>query len=201
MKAIFNKLIKLNEWTLPNPLIDVEPIKESESELSFLRKEQVLHLFEVIRDSWSYKEVRLVYKICLATGTRINEAVLLKGEHVFDHKITFVNTKGKRNRTIPISPELYKELKPEKNGRLFSIGYGIAHKWITKALPDLLKGQATHVLRHTFATDFMRKGGNILDLKAALGHSSIEQTMIYAHFSPDHLSSVVSLNPIANLTI
>ena len=85
--------------------------------------------------------------------------------------------------------------------RLFSIGYGVAHKWITKALPDLPKGQATHVLRHTFAKDFMRKGGNILDLKAALGHSSIEQTMIYAHFSPDHLSSVVSLNPIANLTI
>ncbi len=201
LKSIFNRLIKLKEWKLPNPVQGVEPIKEGESELTFLRKEQIVHLFEVIKASWSHDELRLIFKICLATGARINEAVLLKGEHVFDNKITFVNTKGKRNRTIPISPELYKELNPVKSGRLFTVGYGVTHKWIDKALPELPKGQATHVLRHTFATDFMRKGGNILDLKAALGHSSIEQTMIYAHFSPHHLSSVISLNPIANLAI
>lgn len=86
-------------------------------------------------------------------------------------------------------------------GRIFTCGYGVAYKWLTKALPELPDWQATHVLRHTFATDFMRKGGNILDLKETLGHSKIEQTMIYAHFSPNHLSSVVRLNPIADLNL
>ncbi len=201
LKSLFNKLIKLNEWSLPNPLADVEMLRLSDTELTFLREAQIVKLFDVIKRSWAHKELRLIYKICLATGARINEAVLLKGEHVFDNKITFVNTKGKRNRTLPISEDLYKELNPTTSGRLFTVGYGVAHKWITKALPELPSGQATHFLRHTFATYFMRKGGNILDLKEALGHTKIEQTMTYAHFSPHHLASVVALNPIANLAI
>lgn len=201
LKSMFNKLIKLNEWSLPNPLLDIEMLKLPETELTFLREAQIVKLFDVIKGSWAYKELRLIYMICLSTGARINEAVLLKGEHVFDNKITFVNTKGKRNRTLPISEALYKELNPTSSGRLFTVGYGVVHKWLTKALPELPSGQATHVLRHTFATEFMRKGGNILDLKEALGHTKIEQTMTYAHFSPHHLASVVTLNPIANLAI
>ncbi|MGD8230758.1 phage integrase [Vibrio sp. TRT 1302] len=200
-KSMFNKLIKLNEWALPNPLSQVDMLKLPETDLTFLRESQIVKLFAVIKGSWAHKELRLIYKICLATGARINEAVQLKGEHVFDKKITFVNTKGKRNRTLPISEDLYKELNPTSSGRLFTVGYGTAHKWLTKALPELPSGQATHVLRHTFATEFIRRGGNILDLKEALGHTKIEQTMTYAHFSPHHLASVVTLNPIANLAI
>ncbi len=47
----------------------------------------------------------------------------------------------------------------------------------------------------------MCKDGNILDLKLALGHSKIELTMIYAHFSPNHPSEVIRLNPIADMKI
>ncbi|EGQ8054753.1 integrase [Vibrio alginolyticus] len=201
LKSMFNRLIALNEWRNPNPVTGIEPVKKDQSELTFLREEQIIRLFETIKKSWLHDELRLIYKICLATGARINEAVLLRGEHVFGNKITFVNTKGKRNRTIPISEELFAELNPTSSGRLFTCGYGVAHKWIDKALPELPKGQATHVLRHTFATAFMRNGGNILDLKAALGHVKIEQTMVYAHFSPDHLSSVVNFNPINGLKV
>ncbi|MEJ3672409.1 tyrosine-type recombinase/integrase [Vibrio vulnificus] len=201
LKSMFNRLIALKEWHNPNPVLGIEPIKKSQSELTFLRDEQIIRLFETIKQSWIEDQLRLIYKICLATGARINEAVFLRGEHVFGNKITFVNTKGKRNRTIPISEELFAEINPTTSGRLFSCGYGVAHKWIDKALPELPDGQATHVLRHTFATAFMRNGGNILDLKAALGHVKIEQTMIYAHFSPDHLSTVVKLNPISHLKL
>ncbi|HDY8082706.1 tyrosine-type recombinase/integrase [Vibrio vulnificus] len=201
LKSMFNRLIALKEWHNPNPVLGIEPIKKSQSELTFLRDEQIIRLFETIKQSWMEDQLRLIYKICLATGARINEAVFLRGEHVFGNKITFVNTKGKRNRTIPISEQLFAEINPTSSGRLFTCGYGVAHKWIDRALPELPDGQATHVLRHTFATAFMRNGGNILDLKAALGHVKIEQTMIYAHFSPDHLSSVVKLNPISNLEL
>lgn len=201
LKAMFNKLIKLKEWRFPNPLEGLETKRPQETELSFLTTEQIKHLFESIKQSDCAGDLRKIFKICLATGARINEAVLLKGSHVFDCKITYVNTKSKRNRTIPISKELYEELAPTSHGRLFSCSYGVAYKWLTLALPDLPYGQGTHVLRHTFATTFMRKGGNILDLKNALGHSNIKHTMIYAHFSPHHLKTVTKLNPIADLDI
>ncbi len=43
----------------------------------------------------------------------------------------------------------------------------------------------------------MINGGNILVLQRILGHSKIEQTMAYAHFSPEHLMEAVRLNPLA----
>lgn len=42
----------------------------------------------------------------------------------------------------------------------------------------------THDLRHTFATRLRRRGVNIETIKELLGHADIEETMIYAHFTP-----------------
>ena len=64
----------------------------------------------------------------------------------------------------------------------------------TIALPP---GQATHVMRHTFASHFMINGGNILVLQKILGHSSLTVTMRYAHLAPDHLNEARQLNPLA----
>lgn len=38
-----------------------------------------------------------------------------------------------------------------------------------------------HVGRHSFATNFLRKGGSVQELQVLLGHSSIETTMHYVH--------------------
>lgn len=62
--------------------------------------------------------------------------------------------------------------------------------------PDMPKGQAVHVLRHTFATHFRANGGNILVLQRILGHATIQQTMTYAHFAPDFLQDAVRFNPL-----
>lgn len=201
LKSIFTKLIKLKEWKLPNPVDGVEPIKKAESEVTFLNEAQIIHLFEVIKESRVAEDLTTIFKTCLATGARINEVVEMKGSQLFKYKLTFTNTKGKRNRTVPISNKLYEELHKPTNDKLFSCGYGVAHKWLTKALPDLPKGQATHVLRHTFASHFMMNGGNILVLQNILGHQKIEQTMIYAHFSPNHLSDAITFNPVTQYSL
>ncbi|MGQ8705423.1 tyrosine-type recombinase/integrase [Serratia sp. TSA_198.1] len=65
-------------------------------------------------------------------------------------------------------------------------------------IPELPDGQATHVMRHTFASHFMMNGGNILTLQKILGHATINQTMVYAHFAPDYLNDAVCLNPLAD---
>ncbi|WP_425256057.1 tyrosine-type recombinase/integrase [Kosakonia oryziphila] len=60
--------------------------------------------------------------------------------------------------------------------------------------------QAAHALRHTFATHFMMKGGNIIVLQRILGHSDISQTMTYAHFALDYLQDAVSYNPLSDVS-
>ena len=63
------------------------------------------------------------------------------------------------------------------------------------------KGQASHVLRHTFASEFMRKGGDILVLQRSLGHQSLAMTMRYEHLAPDHLIEARKLNPLSAMNV
>jgi integrase/recombinase XerD len=43
-----------------------------------------------------------------------------------------------------------------------------------------------HDLRHRFAVDYLRDGGNIYDLQKILGHASIKTTEIYLDYlTPD----------------
>ena len=98
---------------------------------------------------------------------------------------------------MPISDQLQK-LLPKKRGALFSPAYEAFKAALGRAGIELPKGQRTHVLRHTFASHFMMRGGNILVLQQILGHSTIMMTMRYAHFAPNHLDAAVALNPFDN---
>lgn len=44
-----------------------------------------------------------------------------------------------------------------------------------------------HILRHTFATTFLRNGGDLDHLRRILGHASIHQTTVYLHLVNDDL--------------
>ena len=82
---------------------------------------------------------------------------------------------------------------------MFNTSYKDAWRYIKRALPEHVpNGQATHVLRHTFASHFMMNKGDILVLQRILGHTKIEQTMAYSHFAPEHLMQAVHLNPLEN---
>lgn len=138
--------------------------------------------------------------ICLSTGCRWSEAEGLRGSQIANNRITFTKTKGKKNRTVPISNELL-EMIPRVRGPLFRPCRRSFEQAIKRAKIELPEGQMTHVLRHTFASHFMMNGGNILVLKEILGHSDIKDTMRYAHFAPTHLEDAITKNPLANLGI
>lgn len=203
LRAVFNELTSLGEWPQPNPLATVKQIPVAESEMGFFSDEDIITLFDKISKRKRAKEYELVCKICLSTGARISEANNLRLPQITKYKITFLDTKSKKNRTVPITEKLYNELMTfERTGekdRLFKnclqgIGYLVKHTF-----PDLPEGQNTHVFRHTFASRFMEAGGNILVLQKILGHSDIKMTMRYAHFSPDYLIQAAELNPISSL--
>ncbi|ELY4321606.1 tyrosine-type recombinase/integrase [Cronobacter turicensis] len=192
--AVFNELKRLGEWEAPNPLENVRQFRTDESEMAFLTSEQIGILLEECRRS-SAKDLELIVKVCLATGARWSEAEKLKRSQLSAGKVTFIKTKGKRNRTIPVDPELLAEL-PKKNGPLFSPCYYAFRSALKRAGIELPPGQLTHVLRHTFASHFIMNGGNILVLQKILGHTDIKMTMRYAHFAPNHLEEAIKLNPL-----
>lgn len=192
--AVFNELKRLGEWEAPNPLENVRQFRTEESEMAYLTAEQIDRLLEECRNS-SAKDLEMVVKICLSTGARWGEAEKLKRSQITAGKVTFIKTKGKRNRTIPLAPEILSEL-PKKNGVLFEPCYYAFRSALERAGIDLPAGQLTHVLRHTFASHFMMNGGNILVLQKILGHTDIKMTMRYAHFAPSHLEDALKFNPL-----
>ena len=55
--------------------------------------------------------------------------------------------------------------------------------------PPLARGW--HSLRHTFASMFIRAGGNLVALQKILGHADIKMTLAYAHLAPDFMGGEI----------
>lgn len=200
LNAVFNYLIRIDEINYENPLSKIENIKIDEVELSWLTKEQIEHLLNTIESFSQNPHVLLITKICLSTGARWGEAEGLKPNNLRDGKVVFNNTKNGKSRAIPITDELYRTVKShiEEWGG-FRPSLSAFKRALNKSGIELPKGQASHVLRHSFASHFMMNGGNILTLQRIMGHSSITVTMRYAHFSSDHFSEAKTYNPLSQV--
>ncbi|MCL1127510.1 phage integrase [Shewanella surugensis] len=197
LNAVFSELKRLGEWSHPNPLEAIPLFKIEDTELAFLYPEEIPMVLTECANA-KYEHLTTIVKICLATGARWSEAESLKGSQVTNNRITFVKTKGKKNRTVPIAQSLANEI-PKARGQLFRPCRRSFEQAIKRTKLQLPDRQMTHVLRHTFASHFMMNGGNILVLQQILGHSDIKDTMRYAHFSPDHLDDAITKNPISKL--
>ena len=193
LQAVFNELGRLGEWDGGNPLQNLRQFKVQESEMAYLKDDEIeLLLSECQAD----KNLWLVVMLCLSTGARWSEVEKMTRSQVAAGRVTFTKTKGKRNRTVPVAEWLL-ALLPKRSGRLFNDCYDAFEKAIIRTKIELPPGQLTHVMRHTFGSHFMMNGGNILVLQKILGHTDIKMTMRYAHFAPDHLEDAMKLNPIS----
>jgi site-specific recombinase XerD len=66
----------------------------------------------------------------------------------------------------------------------------------------LTKAARPHSLRHTFATELLEAGVNLLTIQQILGHTSVRTTILYTHVRRDHLqqvSQVLDLLPLDDL--
>jgi integrase len=114
---------------------------------------------------------------------RISDVKNLKRDDLTGDTIMYTSTKTRNNHTIILNKTAKKIV--EENEDLFA-------KWtsdqkMNKALKEIAnicsikKKVHFHVARHSFATNFLRKGGKIEDLQVIMDHSDIQTTMVYVH--------------------
>jgi len=195
LSGIFKSMANIDEYHGENPVALLEPLKEVRSEMSYLTSKEIETLLSQLKGDY-YR----IAVLCLATGARWGEAYGLKAENIVHNNVMFSHTKNGDKRVVPISPDVADIVKTHESGQLFRVSYSRFRKMMKQAKPNLPDGQAAHALRHTFATHFMMKGGNIITLQRILGHSDVSQTMTYAHFSPDYLAEAVSFNPLSSVS-
>ena len=192
ISGMFTALIEAELFFGEHPIRGTKRLKEEKPDTGYLTQEEIALLLAAL--DGDNKKIAI---LCLSTGARWGEAARLKAENIIHNRVTFVKTKTNKPRTVPISEAVAKMIADNKRGFLFpDADYPRFRRTMKAIKPDLPMGQATHALRHSFATHFMINGGSIITLQRILGHTRIEQTMVYAHFAPEYLQDAISLNPL-----
>lgn len=191
LRAMFSTLYKLGLTSYPSPLSRVSQLPHRATELSYLTS-----LLDALRHR---PDAYAIASICLATGARWSEAQNLTPAAVEPTRLRFYGKNGKF-RYVPISEGTFALIAPFLRGhptqRIFKNSYEVFRHAVDRAGIHLPPGQLSHVLRHTFATCFLSAGGDLRTLQRVLDHGDIRMTLRYAHAIPDHLSQVLTCNPL-----
>lgn len=136
---------------------------------------------EYISDS--YRLILGYFLFSCMTGLRISDVQKLKRSNFMDNYVSFVAKKSKKDQSIAMNMKAREIVNHDP--LLFEKKFADQHiNDELKKIMIILKIQKKvtfHVARHTFATSFLRAGGQVEKLQLLLGHSDIKQTMIYVH--------------------
>lgn len=142
---------------------------------------------------------RTIVMLMIDCGLRLGEVVnLCLSDIDYTNNYLIINGKGSKQRLIPFGKTLSEQLgiynsyrkKFDVSNNLFLNNklQPITHNAIKmlfariKKVPNLNRIYP-HLLRHTFATNFIYDGGNLEVLRVLMGHSSINITQIYIHLA------------------
>lgn len=98
-------------------------------------------------------------------------------------------TKNGRPRSIPLHP---RALTIAKQMPLPITHQQLRKNWEWARQQRHLEHIHWHDLRHTFASWILQAGGSLAELKELMGHTTIQQTMRYAHLEIKHLRRAVN---------
>jgi integrase len=126
-----------------------------------------------------------IVRLGLATGLRWGEMVRAQASDVQNGMLVVSHTKSWKVRRVPLPPDLLDKLK-NRVGRLIPLRNAQGFAQQVRKYSGVERFHA-HQLRHTFATRWAEKGGNVADLQLVLGHSSIVVTQRYARLTDEHV--------------
>ncbi len=153
------------------------------TDLSSAEIKKIFDLFKSEFVNPRYKLAAGYFLFSCFTGLRISDVQNLSREQVEKNNFTFITEKTTKLQYVSVSGKLREILQEDK--RLFV--KRITNEEINRCLKivatlcGIKKNVSFHVARHSFATNFLRMGGDVQTLQSLLGHSKINETMIYVH--------------------
>lgn len=166
--------------------IDDIKVDRTTSTREYLNKLELKKIHDYYFSQWIKEKDKITIGLFLFacfTSLRISDIKRIKREDLENPDYKFTITKTKKSHSIKFNqtaidiaqhnPYLFVEWKSEQriNDDLKEIMYFLGIK----------KRITFHCARHTFATNYLRLGGKVEVLQVILGHSRIDETMIYVH--------------------
>jgi integrase/recombinase XerD len=140
---------------------------------------------------------RLFCQFLAGTGMRLSEALEVTLDDVQDDRVRVRQGKGRKPRWVPLSRQLQRELhryieriRPETDSDRLLLNRS-GDSWSASSATEMLRRIRlqtklpvhAHAFRHTFATEYLRRGGEIDRLRRILGHTTFAMTARYAHMA------------------
>ena len=161
---------------------------------------------------------RAILETLYSCGLRVSELVNLKfSDLYFDEGFIRVIGKGNKERLVPVSPSVEKEIKlytdhirafqeiqpgnerivflNRRGAKLTRVMIFTIIKQLTEQT-QLTKSISPHTFRHSFATHLIEGGANLRAVQEMLGHESITTTEIYTHLDQRFLrDAIITFHP------
>lgn len=161
---------------------------------------------------------RAILETLYSCGMRVSELINLRfSDLYFDEGFVRVIGKGNKERLVPVSPQVQKEIQiyndyirrhqeikkgnenivflNRRGAQLTRVMIFTIIKQLADSI-DLKKNISPHTFRHSFATHLIEGGANLRAIQEMLGHESITTTEIYTHLDQRFLrDAILSYHP------
>lgn len=185
----------------------ISQLKEPVLVLPTLTEQQARLLVRWRPNGRYQRRLHLLVLFLLDTGCRISEALTLRVTEIdMENMLVTLDGKGRKQRIVPFSFELRKALfryitdfRRKADSLLFANGtetrlerHNVLRdvKLLCRRLGFEPPARTVHAFRHTFAVNYLRRGGGVFHLQKCLGHSTLEMTRRYANLVTADLQAV-----------
>ena len=186
------------EIPLPNPVKKGYALRLARPLPRYLKDEEVMRLFQVIRGLRD----RAIFMLMLRCGLRVEEIahLSLQDLDLGQRRILVCRGKGSKGRVVYISHDAHQTLRDYLKSRssskakeVFLVGKGtyrgtsISVRGIQKRMEYYARKTglevSCHQLRHTMATQLLNADADLVTIQDLLGHARIKTTQRYAKIS------------------
>jgi integrase/recombinase XerD len=185
----------------------IAELKEPQCVLPTFSDKQVRSLVDWKPKGKNQRRLHLIMLFLFDTGARISEVLSLRVADInLDDLLVKLDGKGRKQRIVPISIELRRithryitDLNRRSEQLLFATSAETALqrrnvlrdvKIVCRSFGFEPPARTIHATRHTFATGYLRRGGNVFYLQRVMGHSDLATTKRYAHMMLEDLQAV-----------
>jgi integrase/recombinase XerD len=170
-------------------------LKEPQNNLA-LYSEQQIHRVVAYKPNTAELRTHLIMLFLFDVGARISEVLSLCVDSLdFENLLVRLDGKGSKMRIVPFSAELRKRLvryiADAPGHRLVFTsrnGTKLERRSVLRSVKRLCRkvgfeppARTLHAARHSFASNYLRKGGNAIALQRTLGHADLTTTQRYCH--------------------